>query len=121
MTALAFCKEHAEAAWKELLVLLVNRFPFVRKQTAETIYEKLLFQEENPETAALSQALLEAAWEGPLDQVTQNRDKIAGILRIKAPTRKIRKSRKTDGRNDLSMTDENASYKALVEDFARGI
>lgn len=121
LTAFAFDAQHATDAWTELLVLLVSRFPFIRKQTAEIIYEKLLFQEETPMTTALSSALLEAAWDGPLEDVTLCREKLCEILQIKAPVRKQRASRKRDGMARVLMNDENASYKALVEDFARGM
>ena len=121
LTALAFEKVHAADAWTELLVLLVNKFPFVRKQTAEIIYERVLFEEDSPQMTALSQALLEAAWDAPLENVMQSREKLCQILEIEAPVRKQRKTKKTDGMAKVLMDDENASYKALVDDFARGM
>jgi len=121
LTALAFESNHATNAWTELLVLLANKFPFVRKQTAEIVYERLLFQEDTPQTTALSQALLEAAWDGPLEDVMRNREKLCEILKIKPPARKQKTSRKRDGMAKVLMDDENASYKTLVDDFARGM
>ena len=121
LTALAFDEPQATAAWMELLVLLGNRFPIIRKQTAEMIYEKLLFQEETPMMNELSQALLEAAWDGPLDDVVRHREKLSEILQIRVPTRKQKTPKKTDGVAKSKVTDENASYKTLVEDSARGM
>lgn len=115
-----FQTSQSSSAWKELLVLLANQYPFVRKQTAEIIYEKVLFQEDSAEISALSQLLLETAWDGSIDEVVVSQLKMSKILNVEVPIRK-KKSKDADGSTTALLTDENASYRALVDDVARGM
>lgn len=119
LTAFAFDGEHEKDAWTELLVLLVIEFPLIRKQTAEVIYEKLLFQDETATTTALSQVLLETAWDGPLETVMERREQLCQILKIQAPQRKRKSRSKTS--KITSTTEDHISYETLVDDYARGI
>lgn len=119
-SCMIFQSSQSSNAWKELLVLLANQYPFVRKQTAEIIYEKVLFQEDSPEVSALSQLLLETAWDGSIDEVVVSQSNIAQILDVEVPVRE-KKSKGADGAAKVVTTDENASYKALVDDVARGM
>jgi len=119
LSVLAFDESQSKAAWTELMVLLVNRYPVVRKRVAEIIYEKLLFQEETVETQQMSQLLLETAWDGRLEDVVKERDRMCDLLKIDPPIRKT-KNKVASAQTKLG-ADEHESYRSLVDDFARGI
>lgn len=107
-----------ESAWKGLMVLLGSAYPRIRKGTAETIYERLLFENEDELVGKVMETLLETSWDGDMDGVQAAREKLCGLLKLPPPARK-KDGRKARGSGTDAQVDENASYQALVDDFVR--
>ena len=132
-----------------LLVLLVNRYPTVRRHTAEQLYLQLLSMEPEqllggavataePGTGApeppgcvsaedverVQELLLGTSWDGDLDAVKATRDVLAGLLRVPVPAMKAAAAG-AGGAAAASagrvVRDENASYGALLADVSRGM
>eukprot|EP00210_Caulerpa_lentillifera_P008541 g8147.t1 len=56
-----------------------------------------------------------------IEKVIVSQSKIAQILRVEVPIREKKTTKGTDGAAKATMIDENASYRALVDDVARGM
>lgn len=131
-----------------VLLLLANRYPKVRRYTAEAVYTLLLtleFEEEAwaageeagdaaaagagepPDTDAAMELLLETAWDGPLEAARTARARVFELLRLPSP---VAFARAGGGVGEVVAAarptatpgaDENASYAALIERVARGL
>lgn len=132
------------SAVQGLLVLLVSRYPKVRRHTAEQLYLQMLAMEPEqlPGSSAhsgtaeqgggaapaapvsaedLEQAqelLLTTCWDGDLDAAKAARDSLAALLRVPLPAMKAAAPGAAGA--GKAVRDENASYAALVMDFHRG-
>ena len=125
------------SAVQGLLVLLVSRYPKVRRHTAEQLYLQMLAMEPEqlPGSSAHSGAapaapvsaedleqaqelLLTTCWDGDLDAAKAARDSLATLLRVPLPAMKVAAPGAAGA--GKAVRDENASYAALVMDFHRG-
>ena len=132
-----------------LLVLLVNRYPTVRRHTAEQLYLQLLSMEPDqllgglvaaaepgmgaPEPPGCMSAedlervqelLLGTSWDGDLDAAKAARDVLAGLLRVPVPAMKAAAAGAGGAAvaaAGRAVRDENASYGALLADVSRGM
>ncbi|WIA16609.1 hypothetical protein OEZ85_013276 [Tetradesmus obliquus] len=128
------------------MVLLVNRFPKVRRHMAEQLYLQMLAvqAEADDEEASEQQqqqqqqsifvavpaddleaaldVLLISPWDGPLDQARAGREELAGHLHIDIKTRRVAKA--SEGKGAAAELARNAaaheSYQSLLDDAARG-
>jgi hypothetical protein len=108
----------------------------VRRHVAEQLYITLLSMEPEQlqgmpsddgaptaapcsnDAEAAQELLLETCWDGGLDEARAARDKLAELLRVPAPSMKVRAG---GGGGRAAVRDENESYAALLDDFARGL
>ena len=120
-----------------LMVLLASKFPKVRRFTAEKLYTAgvLVQARLNRGSAAefwiiershvMLDILASTAWDGAaLDAVTAARGRLIALLGLDPPKVKHRTSSGQPALSKAAMrgnADENASYQALVDDFARGL
>lgn len=61
--------------------------------------------------------MLEATWDGDMDAVKEARAQLSQLLQVPIPAMKA----PTAGAAKKVVRDENASYQALLDDFARGV
>lgn len=124
------------SALQGLFVLLCSRYPKVRRHAAEQLYVQLLAVEAQDGTdgtdgadgdalrlernaEAVCDMLLVTAWDGDLDAAKAARDEIAALVGVAVPKMKA-PAAGTGGHGGAAGRDENASYQALLDDFARG-
>jgi hypothetical protein len=123
----------AEGALQVVLVLLVNRFPRVRRATAEQLYVALLAAQCSSEegTSVLPAESLDAAmdclllspWDGSLDDARTARDALASTLGVEVRSRRVQRTTPapaTAGTRLASCRPAVESYASLLEDAARG-
>jgi hypothetical protein len=129
-----------------LLVLLVNKYPTVRRHTAEHLYLQLLTMEAAQLLGACSaegaaafaavpvgtstvsekdmeqaqEVLLQTTWDGELEQAKTARDILSKLLRVPVPAMKANSKADAMQRSAV-VRDENASYNALISDVSRGL
>ncbi|KXZ49841.1 hypothetical protein GPECTOR_19g292 [Gonium pectorale] len=128
------------SALQGLLVLLSSRYPKVRRHSAEQLYLQLLALDTSLEPPAATsttkgsaappppplESVAEAAcdqllltgWDGDLDAAKAARDQLAGLLGVEVPRMKAPAAGAVG--KQAATRDENASYQALLDDFARG-
>ncbi|KAG2492086.1 hypothetical protein HYH03_009582 [Edaphochlamys debaryana] len=134
------------SALQGLMVLLASRFPKVRRHSAEQLYLQLLaLDDTTPTTSSTSAApsstptsapappleavaeaacdvLLGTCWDGDLDPAKAARDQLAALVGVTVPKMKAPAGAGPGGPGGAKgqVRDENASYQALLDDFARG-
>ncbi|KAJ9523802.1 hypothetical protein QJQ45_020006 [Haematococcus lacustris] len=117
-----------------LIATVLNRFPGsalckVRRFAAEQLYLALLTLEPGetggpgtgiPEAAAESaqELVLETTWDGTMEEAKSARDSLAQLLQVPLP---VMKAPAATGVIKQKVRDENESYQALLDDFARGV
>ncbi|KAL6757954.1 armadillo-type protein [Haematococcus lacustris] len=117
------------SAYQGLMVLLVSKYPKVRRFAAEQLYLALLTLEPGetggpgtgiPEAAAESaqELVLETTWDGTMEEAKSARDSLAQLLQVPLP---VMKAPAATGVIKQKVRDENESYQALLDDFARGV
>ncbi len=123
------------SALQGLFVLLCSRYPKVRRHAAEQLYVQLLAVEAQDgmdgdgaagdalrlerNAEAVCDLLLVTAWDGDLEAAKAARDEIAALVGVAVPKMKA-PAAGAGGRGGAAGRDENASYQALLDDFARG-
>ena len=116
-----------------LFLLLVNKYPRVRRHSSEQLYIQLLTLDLDQlcliasasilEDAALERVqeiLISTAWDGDIDSpdgARVARDTIAQMLKLPVPATKAPGGSMQAKRAQ----DENASYGTLLQDFERGV
>lgn len=111
---------------RSLLVFVCN--VQVRRHAAEQLYLALLALEPSetggPDSGisedaaeAAQEAVLEATWDGDMDAVKEARAQLSQLLQVPIPAMKAPAA----GAAKKVVRDENASYQALLDDFARGV
>ncbi|GLI66672.1 hypothetical protein VaNZ11_010602, partial [Volvox africanus] len=119
------------SALQGLMVLLISKYPKVRRNAAEQLYLQLLALDTSnpaPTTSgtpleqvaeAACDLLLSSPWDGELDAAKAARDELAALVGVTVP--KMKAPAVATGRMvAAAVQDENASYQALLDDFARG-
>ena len=116
-----------------LMVLLVSKFPKVRRFAADRMYFGALVVQAQLDKEGghsywrpdiikvLLNILSSTTWDGnfPFD-VKTGRAKLVELLKLEAPKTKAGIVKRNTPSHTLN-ADENASYQALVDDFARGL
>ncbi|GIL68790.1 hypothetical protein Vafri_22026 [Volvox africanus] len=119
------------SALQGLMVLLISKYPKVRRNAAEQLYLQLLaLGTSDPAPATLGtpleqvaeaacDLLLSSPWDGELEAAKAARDELAALVGVTVP--KMKAPAAATGRMAAAaVQDENASYQALLDDFARG-
>lgn len=110
-------------ALQALLVLLVNRYPKVRKCAAEQLYVCLLTRqqgddEDDSEYSGTEEAmtiLSSHRWDADLDVVRQARYKLFAPLQLEPPETAVAALTQTKRSSSKAVEDEHESYASLVD------
>lgn len=116
-----------------LFLLLVNKYPRVRRHASEQLYIQLLTIDlsqlhlssnavplEDSDLEKVQEILITTAWDGDIDAADgarAARDKIAQIFKLAVPATVAPGA----GSQAKKVQDENASYGTLLQDFERGV
>ncbi|KAG2446099.1 hypothetical protein HXX76_000699 [Chlamydomonas incerta] len=134
------CGHYRSSALQGLMVLLCSRYPKVRRHAAEQLYMQLLAMDTAsaldsaaaPATSsaatppppplesvsdAACELLLATAWDGDMEAAKAARDALAALVGVAVPKMKAPAA---SAKAAAASRDENASYQALLDDFARG-
>lgn len=118
-----------------LLLLLVNKYPRVRRHSSEQLYIQLLTLDSSQlmltdssatgvmregDLDKVQEVLISTAWDGDVDAsdgARAARDEIARVLNLTVPAARSQ----GEGARAKKAQDENASYGTLLQDFERGV
>jgi tubulin-specific chaperone D len=104
-----------------LLLLLVHQFPKVRRVCAESMYSRLLPEEEalgiTDQMDDILVALSETAWDGPAVNARAQSDRLFGLLRVPFPTKEERESFELQEKNASKWANMTGTYADLVNEF----
>lgn len=100
---------------QQLSMFLCHKYPRVRKATAEQLYTTFLIYDDvlpHDNKDAITNKLMEIAWDGSLDVVREHRNELCEWLNIPKP--KLKKTSKKITSSQTPQVDELDSYKDLV-------
>lgn len=145
LAQLACVPDCCASAIQTVMVMLVNRYPKVRRAMAEQLYLQMIAVQPEADThpdsssdssstftslqqlpgddleAALD-VLMASAWDGPLEQVRACREELAAAVHVEIKTRRVAKVLPAAGATPTGpgRGGDQESYQSLLDDAARG-